>query len=389
MTLERIADPETNLEVDCVVMELIHGDTLGQVFKGPKMDKDRAQKIGLGIVHGLSHIHKQGMAHGDLHEENVMIAGDHSKVIDILYLNSLASLSTEKSSTRLRKDIISLRLILQQLIIHSDLDSAEATEFNNLLESDSTMVDVEAAFLQIFSPSISQSDDRAIEHAYARLTEEDFVEGEEYAEALLEETPDDVILPILKRLVVQNDYEIRQEYYVAMLWERLGSAARNEVALELGEIIEKNIPKGKWAPSIRLLKLLGKDGWARISLRIRIKIEGAIVKDVLAGNKDIHSAKVVSGGVLGTYASSLWPRFSKPDVLADNLISLLNQSWFTQNYVGEFFFRKIPAIARATGKRAEFIKAIKVAVSNDARLIVQKIDQLPDDWVEEIAVEED
>ena len=75
--------------------------------------------------------------------------------------------------------------------------------------------------------------------------------------------------------------------------------------------------------------------------------------------------------------------------MADNLVSLLRQNWYTQNYVGSFFFRQIPAIARATKKRAEFIKAIQVAISNDARLIVKKLDELPDDWVAEIQAADD
>lgn len=385
LTIERIADPETGEMTDCVVMELIHGETLESTLKGPKLTREQAQKIGQDIIQGLAHIHHQGMAHGDLHEENVMVAGNKAKVIDILYLNSLASLTTENRERRLRRDLLSLRILLQQLIIQSELDSAEATEFNNLLESDSTIEDIQHAFSQIFSSSVSGSDERAIDHAYARLTEEEFVEGEEYAQALSDETPDDVVFPILKRLVVENDYDRRQRDYVTLLWERLDSEARDELMQELGKMLDSNVPKGKWVPSIRLLRQLGKDGWDRLSLRIRIKVEGAVVKDVIAGNKDIHSSKAVSGGVLGTYASTLWRRFSKPDVLADNLISLLNQNWFTQNYVGEYFLDKIPAIAKVTGKRAEFIKAIKTAVANDARLIVRNInDALPDDWIEEI-----
>lgn len=381
MTLERIPDPASGHEVDCVVMELIDGETLSEVVKGPKLSKDRALDIGRGIVHGLAHIHAQGMAHGDLHEENVMVTGSHAKIIDILYLNSLASLSSEDRSKRLRRDLLSLRIILQQVILHSELDSAEATEFNNLIEVDAHIDDIETAFVRVFSPA---TDERAIEHAYARLIEEDFIEGDEYADALSEETPDFAILPLLKKLVSENNYRLVQQHYIYKLWERLDARGRQEIIQELGKSLDTTVPKGDWTPAIRLLKLVGEDGWNLMSPRLRLKIEGAIVKDVLAGNKDIHSLKSASGGWLGTYASSLWRRFSRPEILADNLITLLNQNWFTQNYVGEFFLRKIPAIARATGKRAEFIKAIRTAVSNDARLIVRKIDDLPDDWVEEI-----
>lgn len=384
MTLERIPDPTSGDQVDCVVMELIAGETLSEVETGPKLSKDRALAIGCGIVHGLAHIHAQGMAHGDLHEENVMITGSHAKIIDILYLNSLASLSSEDRRKRLRRDLLSLRIILQQVIRHSELDSAVATEFNNLIDVDASIEDIETAFVRVFSPT---TDERAIEHAYARLVEEDFIEGEEYADALAEETAHSIILPLLKKIINENNYKPVHQYYISKLWGRLDEQGRQEIIHDLSSSLDATIPKGHWAPAIRLLKVVGAEGWNLMSPRMRLKVEGAIIKDVLAGNKDIHSLKKVSGGALGTYASSLWRRFSKPEILADNLITLLKQSWFTQNYVGEFFLRSIPAIARATGKRAEFIKAIRAAVSNDARLIVRNIDDLPDDWIEEIQAE--
>jgi serine/threonine-protein kinase RIO1 len=387
ISVERIEDPDSGEEVDCVVMELIEGETLSALANGPLLGHERAQNIGLGIIKGLGHIHAQGMAHGDLHEENVMVTADRAKVIDILYLNSLASLSTENRARRLRRDLLSLRLILQQIILHSEIDSAEATEFNNLLESDASLDDINSAFLQVCSPAAREDDARQVEHAYARLTEENFIEGEEYARALAHETPDGVIAPILKRLIANGDYDVSRKDYVALLWAKLPARGRDEVARELGTALDTTVPKGKWGPCVRLLKLLGQDAWDRLSPRMRLKVEGAVVRDVLAGSKDIHSTKKTSGGALGTYAASLWRRFSKPDVLADNLISLLRQSWFTQNYVGEYFLTKIPEIARVTGKRAEFIKAFRSAVGNDARLIVNNLDNLPDDWVEEIRAE--
>ena len=87
LTLERISDPDGNGDVDCVVMELIGGKTLAQTFEENPLSVDQVKVLGLGILDGLEHIHAQGMAHGDLHEENVMVASGEAKVIDILYLN--------------------------------------------------------------------------------------------------------------------------------------------------------------------------------------------------------------------------------------------------------------------------------------------------------------
>lgn len=382
--LESISDPETGDPVECIVMELLEGVTLSERLATMKLTFLEARTIGSGIINGLRHIHAQGMTHGDLHEENVMVVGDAAKVIDILYLNSLAVLTTERRETKLKRDLLSLRLLLQLIIKESELDPAEATEFNNLIEVDATILDIDAAFQQITAPSNLQSNARHIEHLFARITEEGFVEGEEYAEALADETPATSILPVLKRLVIERAYETKHKYYVQILWPRLPEEHRIELLHTLGAVIEEETPKGKYWPALRLLSALEEDGWNGLPLRVRIRLEGLIVKDVLAGHKDIHSAKAVSGGALGTYARPLWRRFKKPEVLADNLISLLRQNWYTQNYVGEYFLNKIPAIARVTKQRGEFIKAIKIAVSNDARLIIKNIDNLPDDWVEEI-----
>lgn len=389
ISLEKIADPDTGERVDCVVMELLKGVTLAKRLKGIAFDVGQVKSIGLGIIQGLGHIHAQGMAHGDLHEENVMIVDDQAKVIDILYLNSLASISTETKKARLKRDLLSLRLLLQQIIIASELDSEEATEFNNLLDADASIGDLETAFRNIVSPANSHSQVRALKHAYARLIDQDFIKGQDYAEALEETIEPSVRLPLLKLMATDKAYESKHSHYVRLLYSKLSAAAKKDFLTTLSEIIDAETPKGKWWPGLKLVSLLGAEAWNGLTPVVRLRVESLIVKDVLAGYKDIHSTVSASRGKLGTYALSLWRNFKKPEVLADNLVSLLRQNWYTQNYVGSFFFRQIPAIASTTKKRAEFIKAIQVAISNDAKIIVKKLDELPDDWIEEIEAHED
>lgn len=385
--LETISDPEGTDNVDCVVMELLKGTTLSKILKGPKLSRQRLQSIGSGIIQGIMHIHAEGLVHGDLHEENVMVDGDEAKVIDILYLDSLSACSTQKRESRLKRDITSLRLILQQLIVSSEIDSAEATEFNNMLDTESGIKDIELAFAKILLPGAVDDGGRALDHAYIRLVEEDFVQGKEYALALLDETPEHLAAPILLRLCEQRDYRHEHRFYITALWTRLSAEEKKVFAQNLGVVLDTDIPKGSFGPSLRLLSLLQRDVWAGLTPRIRIKIETAITRDVLAGKKDIRSLKKTDGGALGTYARSLWTRFANTAQLAENIISLLYQSWYTQNYVGEYFLTLIPEIANRVDKRDEFIKAIRSAISNDAKIVVQGIADLPDDWIEEITEE--
>lgn len=86
ITLETIADPISGIEVDCVVMELIKGCTLAAYLERGALDRDELKRIGLGVIDGIAHIHAQGMTHGDLHVENVMITEGIAKIIDILYV---------------------------------------------------------------------------------------------------------------------------------------------------------------------------------------------------------------------------------------------------------------------------------------------------------------
>lgn len=384
LTLEAIDDPQTGERVDCVVMELVNGVTLERRVFQSKLTTDEVVSLGLGIIDGLSHIHAQGMTHGDLHAQNVMVVGGVAKIIDILYLSSLASVSTENRASRLKRDLLSLRLLLQEIIVNSDVDSAEATEFNNLLETTAQIEDIRAAFQKVTSPDDPAREQRAVDHSFARLIDTDFVEGEAYAAALDEETPAGTILPLLKRIADEKVYEIKFKSYLQALWTRLPSRQRYEFLTHLSGTIDRETPKGKWWPALRLLSALRPEGWSGLSKVVQIRLEGLIVKDILAGHTDIHSVKKLSGGTLGTYATSLWGNFKNPEVLAENLLSLLRQSWYTQNYVGSFFMRTIPPIAEVTNKRAEFIRAFKLAVKNDARVVVNKLDELPQDWVSEI-----
>ena len=317
-----------------------------------------------------------------------MVADDAAKIIDILYLNSLASLSTESRGARVKRDLLSLRLLMQELIVNSEIDSAEATEFNNMLESNAQIGDIRTAFRQIVSPDDTARVQRSLDQMFARLIEAEFLEGAEYAAALDEETSGHAILPLLVRVADEKVYDPKHRHYIQALWARLGGPQRRDFLAHLSTVIDQETPKGKWWPAIRLLSVLRPEGWDGLSRLVQMRLEGLIVKDVLAGHTNIHSVKRLSGGTLGTYAQSLWRHFKHPEVLADNLLSMLRQSWFTQNYVGSFFMPMIPALAEETNKRAEFIRAFRGAVSNDARVVVNKLDELPPDWVQEIRVED-
>ena len=82
--LDTVAHPDTGLPVECVVMEWLDGETLSARITSPRFSHDELLAIGKGLIAGLRHIHQQGLAHGDLHADNVMIVNGVVRIIDIL-----------------------------------------------------------------------------------------------------------------------------------------------------------------------------------------------------------------------------------------------------------------------------------------------------------------
>jgi serine/threonine protein kinase len=258
-TVEKAPDPETGIEVDCILMELIRGEKLAERIRGPALAVDEVRTIGLGIIDGVEHIHRQGLAHGDLHSENVMVDGIHAKLIDILYLNTLAALTTQSKNERLRRDLISLRFILQDVLFYSVLDPGVVTDFNNLLHTSADLDSIRAAFTAVTNPDSSTDTQQLLEHVYRRATDEGFVAGDEYASALMDETPRAVVFPLLSRLIEERGFDIKHEAYVRALWTALDDAEIAQIIALLNQRLDEDVPNGKWFPNLRLVARLRKE----------------------------------------------------------------------------------------------------------------------------------
>ena len=64
---------------------------------------------------------------------------------------------------------------------------------------------------------------------------------------------------------------------------------------------------------------------------------------------------------------------------------MLRQSWYTQNYVASHFLEMIPPLADETGTRDEFVESLAIAKANDAKTLVNRLKNLPQDWQDAIA----
>jgi serine/threonine-protein kinase RIO1 len=386
ISLERVTDPSSSAKVDGIVMELLEGTTLAQRLQGRKLSIREARTIGAAIASGIAHIHEQGMEHGDLHDANIMIGEQTIKVIDILYTDSLANLSSGTRNARLRRDCTSLKLVLQHLIAHSELPSADATKFNTLTNENPTALDIREAFLKVVDQEGLTETERLLEAAHDRFKDEAFGKGKAAAARLLDETPPSVITPLLTRIVNARSYEHRHREYVLALWQRLLEVERAAFFSHLGVELEKELPKGRWSPLLRMLTAFEYEGWRALTPRLRKLLETTLTKDVLSGRFDPKRKNSWdSSGAMGTYARTLWLYFSKKYDFAENIIAMLHKSSDTQNYIAAYFLSILEELAESTNTTDQMIRALKSAVDNGATTVIEGLPNLPKEWVAKIA----
>jgi hypothetical protein len=188
---------------------------------------------------------------------------------------------------------------------------------------------------------------------------------------------------LLKKLIEERQFAPKHRAYVRALWSTLTEDEIAEIVQILNVRLEEDTPNGNWCPNLRLVARLGKELWHRLSPAIRIKLESMITNDILSGRYDIYGGATRSGS-LGTYVNTLWPVFSNPEAVIDNIESMLHQGWYTQNYIAKNFLATLPKIAHKPEDRARLIDALAVAVRNDAKIVVDRLSELPDDWVKEV-----
>lgn len=74
---------DDSLGVPAIAMEYVPGRSLSRTLSGEALDHSRVASIGRQIAEGMAVAHAQGVIHGDLKPENVMVSeGDSVKILD-------------------------------------------------------------------------------------------------------------------------------------------------------------------------------------------------------------------------------------------------------------------------------------------------------------------
>lgn len=144
--IEKVKDPSGSGLVDAVVMELLVGETLGARLDGAPLSAGELAVVGKGILDAIQHIHEQKMVHGDLHENNVMISNGEAKIIDLLHRYTFGTADALKYEDQRGREARALRMLLQQILNHSDVDAARCNAFTGEVRSDLSISRLRLAF---------------------------------------------------------------------------------------------------------------------------------------------------------------------------------------------------------------------------------------------------
>jgi serine/threonine protein kinase len=378
-----VSHPITTTNTSAIVMELLNGEPLDKLLAARRLTVQEVQSIGQQIVKGLNHIHNTGLAHGDLHPRNVMVEGTCVKIIDILYRDTLSLLSSKSRQARLRSDCLQLKMLLADLLEHSELDFGVVKSFNSAASDLTTPSDILDAFMSASDPEMAEVLDKRLGFAFETFCDPHFADTTAYAAALDEETDTDIVFPLLTRIVDAGATRREHVHYIASLWNRLSEKQQADLLKKAARKLDTTVPDRNWYPHILLVDTLGPNAWLRLPKLQRLRIESIMTKNILTGRYDIH-APINRGGELGTWVRDQGHMFDDRDGLIENICTMLHRDWYTQNYIGKYLMSLLPKLADTPRRERRLRQALNIAVFNDAKVVKRNLHLLPDAWKREL-----
>ncbi len=152
-TVGRIIHPKTGNQVDAIVMEFLEGSTLQQKLNGPRFSLKELDAICFAVLDGLSHIHGVGLAHGDLHEGNVIVTDREIKIIDPLYTDAFSIISATAKEFRLDRDLRFVQPLLYNALCHSEFAMKRAINIGEAIRQVKTLDEIEYILRRELVPS--------------------------------------------------------------------------------------------------------------------------------------------------------------------------------------------------------------------------------------------
>lgn len=390
--LESVKLPGNEEEFDGVVMEYIEGQTLQSKLSQEPLEAKEAMALCEDLINAIEHIHASGMVHNDLHSKNVLIANQRSKVIDILYTNSLSALSTNTREEKIRRDKRDLTTLVFDIAQRTKIEKEALNSFGLALQDTNMSFASMRETLQRFFGKIpeSQASDPSIdmERHWESLVDPHFVGTSEYAEALNQKIPDKSIRILLIRAIEERKLNNENMPLIKKLWARLSTSERQPVLEVLSDALNKETPNGNWGPLLVSLSAIGCEQWNNLSAAARIRLEALITKDIRNGRIDVYSNNNTTG-TLGTWALVFGGLFQDRGALIDAISDMLMSGWYSQNYIARHLFRLLPTIADTPERKQKISTGIKYSITNKAIEAQTHIKSLPESWLAEIGLNGD
>jgi tRNA A-37 threonylcarbamoyl transferase component Bud32 len=384
-SIDKVVDPHTDKECDAVVMELIEGTTLEDFMITAAPTIDEIQLLSNSLLDGIEAIHAAGIAHGDLHEKNVMVRNGECVIIDILYTTSLRVLRTTNKEMRLACDLFNVRKMVQNLCYMLDDGGAASRAFGSCLSGNVDMAELRAGLAKACSLSEPEKQTLRLDHFIKLFVDKSFSDTDQYAKELVNELDRDLILQSMQQILRDKLARVNRRKLLGHMWSKMSRAEKREFAGELGEYIDSDVPDENWTSTLTTLAACKNECWGMLSARCRLRLQKCIVDDMMNGRHDIYSP-TNNTGILGTWVKSFWTLFDDKKAVFDGLVLLLHQGWYSQNYVGKNFMKMLPSIAKVEGRVDEMQRAIAEAIRDDAKMVNRNQKLLPSDWQDVIAL---
>jgi hypothetical protein len=146
-TVESLPAPDGSGQLkEAIVMEYIPGVTLKARLADGILSGEEVERIGLGCIEGVKALHAAGIVHEDLHDVNVLVSAEVVKIIDPYYQETLRADDADTRVRRMRKDVESLRAILNAVAENSARGLAEWLQHSPRLAAATSVDEIETVF---------------------------------------------------------------------------------------------------------------------------------------------------------------------------------------------------------------------------------------------------
>lgn len=209
-----------------------------------------------------------------------------------------------------------------------------------------------------------------------------FVEKNEYAELLVSEIPYDEIVDVVVSILHerQNGAPSKLKYFFDAVFNKIEADQQQLIMKVFSNELKKTISD---LEIIGLIQYVKPKMWNMLDQDCKLRIENRLIESAKRGY--YKEAVCSDKSALGTWANSLGQYFHLKNELADALIDLLSSSWYTQNYVGQFFLPYLNSIVEEKSRISKCCENLAYAtLGNNARILKTQLSEyflsLPKEW---------